>query len=174
MTFLASRRGFLAGLGSLVVAAPAVVRAELLMPVRSIERLVTPSLFVGQVMPIVGPIPDGWVECNGRWLCASSYSDLFATLGDRYGKGGGTFNLPDLRQRVASDQAQGRFVGRYVMYAGPQAEQRKHWLDGVTKGISVEQNFEPTIDDTLAMRRSWSGRGRFDAHLIIKAEGEPL
>ena len=47
MTFLASRRGFLAGLGSLLVAAPAVVRAEILMPVRSIERLISP--------PLIGP-----------------------------------------------------------------------------------------------------------------------
>ena len=49
MTFLTSRRGFLAGLGSLLVAAPAVVRAEILMPVRSIERLIVPSA------PLIGP-----------------------------------------------------------------------------------------------------------------------
>lgn len=45
--------------------------------------------------------PDGWLFCDGRTLQAAGYAELFATIGTRFGSNGaGTFNLPDIRNRV--------------------------------------------------------------------------
>jgi microcystin-dependent protein len=48
--------------------------------------------------------PSGWLLCFGQAVSRSTYSDLFAALSTTYGAGDGstTFNLPDLRGRVAA------------------------------------------------------------------------
>ena len=48
--------------------------------------------------------PSGWLLCAGQAVSRSTYSDLFAALSTTYGVGDGstTFNLPDLRGRVAA------------------------------------------------------------------------
>ncbi len=48
-------------------------------------------------------VPSGYLECNGAAVSRSTYADLFAAIGTRYGVGDGgtTFNLP---------QAQGEFI----------------------------------------------------------------
>jgi microcystin-dependent protein len=59
----------------------------------------------GCVMPFAGATPpDGWLLCYGQAVSRTSYSDLFAAIGTTYGAGDGstTFNLPDLRGRVAA------------------------------------------------------------------------
>ena len=45
--------------------------------------------------------PGGWLICDGTAVSRSTYSDLYAVLGDAYGEGDGstTFHLPDLRGR---------------------------------------------------------------------------
>lgn len=47
--------------------------------------------------------PTGWLMCDGSAVSRVNYSDLFAVIGTTYGSGDGstTFNLPDLRGRVA-------------------------------------------------------------------------
>jgi microcystin-dependent protein len=47
--------------------------------------------------------PTGWLVCDGSAVSRSVYSLLFAAIGTLYGAGDGstTFNLPDLRGRVA-------------------------------------------------------------------------
>jgi microcystin-dependent protein len=44
-------------------------------------------------------IPTGWMECDGRELSRTIFSDLFTVIGTTFGSGDGTytFNLPDLR-----------------------------------------------------------------------------
>jgi microcystin-dependent protein len=44
--------------------------------------------------------PTGWLLCDGSTLLQSSYSDLYAAIGTRYGGSGASFVLPDLRNRV--------------------------------------------------------------------------
>jgi microcystin-dependent protein len=59
----------------------------------------------GCVMPFAGATPpDGWLLCYGQAVSRTDYSDLFAAVGTAYGAGDGstTFNLPDLRGRVAA------------------------------------------------------------------------
>jgi microcystin-dependent protein len=47
--------------------------------------------------------PSGWLLCAGQAVSRSTYADLFTAISTTYGAGDGstTFNLPDLRGRVA-------------------------------------------------------------------------
>lgn len=85
-----ARRGFITGLASLV-AAPAIVKAEFIMPARSIARLDDAWC------------PVGMIPCDGRVLSRAAYRGLFEVIGTTFGAGDAhkTFNLPDMRGRVA-------------------------------------------------------------------------
>jgi microcystin-dependent protein len=49
--------------------------------------------------------PTNYLLCQGQTLSTTTYSALFAVLGVTFGMGGpGTFNLPDLRQRIPIGQ----------------------------------------------------------------------
>ncbi|WP_422001756.1 phage tail protein [Reyranella sp.] len=71
----------------------------------------------GCVLPFAGAVaPDGWLLCAGQAVSRTTYADLFAVLGTTYGGGDGStsFNLPDLRGRVAAgrDDMDGADAGR--------------------------------------------------------------
>jgi microcystin-dependent protein len=59
---------------------------------------------VGSILPYGGSSApnSSWLLCYGQAVSRSTYSSLYAILGDLYGSGDGstTFNLPDLRGRV--------------------------------------------------------------------------
>lgn len=62
---------------------------------------------IGTIVPFSGElIPDGYLECNGAAVSRTTYSELFAVVGTRYGSGDGstTFNLPNLKGRVTVGQ----------------------------------------------------------------------
>ena len=72
----------------------------------------------GSVIPYAGKsAPDGWLLCDGAAVSRTTYADLFAVIGTTFGSGDGstTFNLPDLRGRVAvgvdSDANLGAAIG---------------------------------------------------------------
>ena len=50
------------------------------------------------VMHGAGTAPSGWLACDGSAVSRTTYADLFASIGTRYGSGDGstTFNLPVL------------------------------------------------------------------------------
>jgi microcystin-dependent protein len=61
---------------------------------------------IGNIMPVgavigfpTNVVPSGFFECNGAAVSRSTYSNLYALLGSKYGDGDGslTFNLPDYR-----------------------------------------------------------------------------
>lgn len=59
---------------------------------------------IGSITAFAGStIPANWLLCNGQAISRTDYSELFAVVGTTYGAGDGstTFNLPDLRGRVA-------------------------------------------------------------------------
>lgn len=59
----------------------------------------------GLVSPFAGvSAPAGWLLCDGAAVSRDTYAALFAVTGTTYGVGNGTttFNLPDLRGRVAA------------------------------------------------------------------------
>jgi microcystin-dependent protein len=67
----------------------------------------TQSIFglCGVVLPFAGAVaPDGWMLCHGQAVSRTAHAHLFAVVGTTYGSGDGstTFNLPDLRGRVAA------------------------------------------------------------------------
>lgn len=44
--------------------------------------------------------PSGWLYCRGQTLSTSTYADLYAAIGTKFGTGGaGTFKLPNMQQR---------------------------------------------------------------------------
>jgi microcystin-dependent protein len=59
--------------------------------------------------------PAGWLLCYGQQVSRTTYSTLFAVIGTQYGAGDGstTFNVPDMRGRVAAglDAGSGRLPG---------------------------------------------------------------
>jgi microcystin-dependent protein len=71
---------------------------------------------IGEVRMWAGPASAGdppsgaqgtWMLCNGRSLSAATYGALFGVIGTVYGStgGGGTFNLPDIREHVVVGQS---------------------------------------------------------------------
>jgi len=59
---------------------------------------------IGAVIAYAGSVaPTGWLIADGSAVSRATYADLFQAIGDTYGSGDGstTFNLPDLRGRVA-------------------------------------------------------------------------
>jgi hypothetical protein len=88
-----SRRGFLAGLGSLL-ATPAVVRAEALMPIKVWRP------------PLIWR--DGLIACNGVELAVADFPDLFTIFGYMHGGCGTKFRLYDYT-----------LTSRYVCYVAP-------------------------------------------------------
>ena len=59
--------------------------------------------------------PEGFLFCDGSAISRAMYPDLFALIGTLYGSGDGstTFNLPDLRGRVAQGASDTNPVGTY-------------------------------------------------------------
>lgn len=58
--------------------------------------------------------PVDWALCQGQTLPISQYTALFSLLGTYFGGDGvNTFNLPDLRGRVAVGQGQGTGLSNY-------------------------------------------------------------
>jgi microcystin-dependent protein len=58
---------------------------------------------IGTILDYAGSTaPTGFLLCYGQAISRTTYSDLFAVIGETYGVGDGstTFNLPDLRGRV--------------------------------------------------------------------------
>lgn len=75
------------------------------------ERLAVQMPADGRVIPpgtIVmtgrSTAPSGWLICNGDAVDRTLYAQLFAAIGETFGVGDGTttFNLPDMRGRVAA------------------------------------------------------------------------
>lgn len=62
------------------------------------------TLPVGSIVPFGSDtVPENWLLCDGSAVSRTEYAELFSVIGGNYGVGDGstTFNLPDLRGRVA-------------------------------------------------------------------------
>lgn len=81
------------------------------------KKLLDAAVPIGEVKTFAGDTaPQGWLLCFGQAVSRTTYSALFAIIGTRFGggDGGSTFNLPDLRGRVAvgRDDMGGPAAGR--------------------------------------------------------------
>lgn len=70
----------------------------------------------GMVVPFAGleaKVPSGWLFCNGQAVSRTTYSALFSVISTTYGAGdeSTTFNLPDLRGRMAASGYGGGAIG---------------------------------------------------------------
>ena len=86
------------------------------VPTANPTTLFTP-LVVGMVTPYAGSsAPSGWLFCDGTAVSRATYSALFAITSTTYGVGDGatTFNLPDLRSRVAIGVGTGTKVATFA------------------------------------------------------------
>ncbi len=62
------------------------------------------TLFADTPLGVTSPfggdvVPEGWILCQGQAISRTTYSDLFAVIGTKFGSGDGstTFNLPDFQ-----------------------------------------------------------------------------
>lgn len=77
-----------------------VAKAELNARIDALEA--APPGLIGYFATSTPP-SSYWLVCDGRAVSRTAYTNLFAKIGTTYGSGNGstTFNLPDLRDRVA-------------------------------------------------------------------------
>ncbi len=79
-------------------------------------RVVGGLAAVGDIKAVPYGTPHaGWLECDGGAISRTTYADLFAAIGEAFGKGDGatTFNKPDMRGAFPRgwDHGAGRDVG---------------------------------------------------------------
>jgi microcystin-dependent protein len=100
----------------------------------------------GVVSPYAGAsAPTGWLLCYGQAVSRTTYADLFTAISTTYGVGDGstTFNLPDLRGRVAAgkDDMGGAAASRLTTGASG--------VDGATLGASGGSETHTLVDGEL-------------------------
>ena len=71
----------------------------------------------GTILPFAGTtVPTGFLLCNGALVSRTTYANLYAAIGTKWGKGDGstTFKLPDLRKRHLEGANTASEVGGYL------------------------------------------------------------
>ncbi|WP_455465839.1 phage tail protein [Bartonella sp. B39] len=80
-------------------------------------------------------MPEGWLLCDGKAYSRKTYANLFATLGETWGRGDGhsTFNVPDLRGMFLRGLDSGKGVDKERQIGSRQEESFKaHSHEGKT------------------------------------------
>lgn len=56
---------------------------------------------IGTIIAFAGSVPTGYLLCNGQAVSRTTYADLYAVIGTKYGAGNGstTFNVPNLVEK---------------------------------------------------------------------------
>jgi len=81
----------------------AYVDGEIATVNTTINNLIPSTNPIGTVLQYAGAsAPTGYFLCNGASVSKASYPGLWGVIGYTYGGGGGTFNLPNLKGRVAA------------------------------------------------------------------------
>ena len=138
-----SRRSFLAGLGSLL-AAPAVVKAENLMPI------------VVWRSPVVRR--EGWVLYNGATLKADKFPDLFHYFGGGWRET--TPRLPDEREDCF-----GYWISEFPSCNGPLRYPRHLFYGPGTSHAIIGSDMAPQTGPMPPAPQApgvWTGRAKFE------------
>lgn len=90
--------------------------------------------------------PFGWLKANGAAVSRTVYANLFAAIGERYGRGDGrtTFNLPDLRGEFIRSWDDGRGIDSGRVFGGAQSDA----IRNITGEIGLIQR--PDINEYVA------------------------
>ncbi|MCH9844120.1 MAG: phage tail protein [Alphaproteobacteria bacterium] len=69
---------------------------------QALRRALQPTGLIEIWSGELSEIPDGWLYCQGQAVSRTTYADLFALVGTKYGNGNGstTFNVPNMTQRT--------------------------------------------------------------------------
>lgn len=89
--------------------------------------------------------PAGWLICDGSFYSSTTYANLYALLGTNYGRGSGTFAVPDLRGyfiRGSGTNADGTAAGTFGSQVADMAGPHNHSVTdpGHSHGISDPQH----------------------------------
>lgn len=96
------------------------INNKLMTPIRvkeAISAQTPPALPTGSFIFYGGiDVPDGYLLCNGANVSRTTYANLFAKIGTKYGEGDGvsTFTLPNLDGRVLQGTNDTEEVGTYL------------------------------------------------------------
>lgn len=120
---------------------------------------------IGSVSAYVGTTaPSGWLIMDGSAISRTTYADLYAIIGDKFGEGDGstTFNLPDMR---------GRFIRGFDNGAGndPDAASRLA-MDG-NSGASTGDNIGSYQADAMQGHRHETGGSGSKEFLYTRGSG---
>jgi microcystin-dependent protein len=96
----------------------------------------------GAIVPFAGAAaPTGWLLCYGQAVSRTTYAALFTAIGTGFGAGDGTttFNLPDLRGRMALglDNMGGSDAGRLSVANTLGASGGSQTKSGATDGYAL-------------------------------------
>lgn len=98
----------------------------------------------GLVLPYAGgSAPPGWLLCYGQAVSRATYAGLFEAIGTVYGTGDGstTFNVPDMRGRVAAgkDNMGGTAAGRLNVNTTGNTTNNNAAISGIpsTAGLAI-------------------------------------
>lgn len=85
--------------------------------------------------------PSGWLECDGTAKSRTTYADLFAAIGTKWGAGDGstTFNLPDFRGEFRRGWDHGRGIDSGRAFASFQADELKAHTHTIASGFGSTQ-----------------------------------
>jgi hypothetical protein len=119
-------------------------------------RLLDVTGDTGEVKPFAGAAaPAGYLLAFGQAISRTDYAGLFAVCGTTFGAGNGstTFNLPDLRGRVAAGKGNmggvdaNRLTGATALGNGFGGETNGGAMDGPNLGVIVEGSAvtQPTV-----------------------------
>ena len=121
---------------------------------QAIDELLPPSIPTGALMFFHATTPpEGWLLCNGQGVSRTTYANLFAVIGTKYGAGDGstTFNLPNLHHRFLEGTTTTSEVGSSVQ-AG---------LPNISGQVQLERPLLPTDKiKTGPFSTAWKGSYR--------------
>jgi hypothetical protein len=127
-------------------------KAELNARIDALEA--TPPGLIGYFATTTPP-SSYWLICDGRAVSRTVYANLFAKIGTTYGGGNGstTFNLPDLRDRVAWGATSS--VGATIAAGLPN-------ITGTTDGIEAENYGQRQTGAFYLTGEKWLGTNDSD------------
>jgi len=132
---------------------------------------------VGATIPFAGDsIPAGWLLCNGQAVSRATYATLFGVIGTTFGVGDGstTFNVPDMRQRVARGIGTGQGSGinkNYVMAETGGADDHNLTLANLPEHTHGTKRRTDSSAGTSAQLMAASGAGTSEPDVTLGVTG---